>query len=60
MISDKNFLKFVYLKSSKMISSYEKIEDYPQKIKDAFNYYKNENNDYYVKICNQKLRTNDI
>ena len=41
MISDKNFLKFVYLKSSKMISSYEKIEDYPQKIKDDFNDYKN-------------------
>jgi hypothetical protein len=40
-----------------MISSYEKIEDYSQNVRDAFNNYKNDNDDYYVKICNKKLTT---
>lgn len=54
MISDKNLLKFVYLKSSK-VSSFSKIEDYPKQIKEAFDNYKND--DYYMKICNEKLTT---
>ena len=54
MISDKNLLKFVYLKSSKVNSSFEKIEDYPLSIKEAFDKY-NYNNEIYVDNCNDIL-----
>ena len=57
MISDKNLLKFVYLKSSKMISSFEKIENYPQEIQKAFTDYKINDDDYYLRVCNEKLTT---
>jgi hypothetical protein len=63
MISDKNLIKFVYLKSSKVNISFEKIEDYPSIIKEAFdnynynyNYnYDNDKDEIYVRNCNDIL-----